>query len=524
MSGPSRRRFLGLAGGAGVLLAAGAAGPRLVGRAAATGELLGSAVPLPAPFQVPLPVPAVLAPVAKDADADRYEIVQRQTTAEILPGLRTPIWGYQGTFPGPTIESRSGRTAVVRHRNELPVPTVVHLHGGRTPPDSDGYATDLVLPADGTHAAFSHGGHTGMRDPDATVTRGEREYRYPLRQQAATLWYHDHRMDFTGPAVYRGLAGFHIVRDDEEDALPLPRGERELPLMITDRAFAADGSMRYPSVDPSLTTLPGVEEPYVEGVLGDVILVNGAPWPVAEVSAARHRLRVLNASNARRYDLALDPPPPGGGAFTQIGADQGLLAAPRVHGHLPIAPAERYDLVVDFGRYPVGTEVTLVNRLGTGTTARVMRFRVARRGAEDSRVPDRLADVAPLDRAQAAVTRDFSFRGGRVGDRHGWTVNGEPYAPTRIDARPRLGAVEIWRFVADLHHPIHLHLVHFHVLSRGGRAPGPYDAGRKDTVDLRPGEAVEVIARFDGYRGRYMFHCHNAEHEDMGMMANFATV
>jgi spore coat protein A len=499
-------------------MAAGIAGPRWFGRAAATGELLTSSVPLPTPFQVPLPIPAVLAPVARDADADRYEIVQRQAVAEILPGLRTPIWGYQGTFPGPTIESRAGRTAIVRHRNELPVPTVVHLHGGRTPPEHDGYTTDLVLPAHGTHPPRGH-----WHDPAATITRGVRDYVYPLRQKAATLWYHDHRMDFTGPAVYRGLAGFHLVRDDEEDALPLPRGERELPLMITDRAFAEDGSMHYPSLDRTLATLPGVEDAYLEGVLGDVILVNGAPWPVAEVSATRHRLRVLNASNARRYDLALAPPPPGGPAFTQIGSDQGLLDTPRGHDHLPIAPAERYDVVVDFGAYPVGTEVTLVNRYGTGSTTRVMRFRVTRRATEDSHVPDRLGDTEPLDRAQARVTRDFSFRGGRVGDRHGWTINGQPYAPTRIDARPRLGDVEIWRFVADLHHPIHLHLVAFHILSRGGREPGPHDVGRKDTVDLRPGEAVEVITRFDGYRGRYMFHCHNLEHEDMGMMANFET-
>ncbi|HEY3478449.1 MAG TPA: multicopper oxidase domain-containing protein, partial [Streptomyces sp.] len=227
MSGLSRRRFLGLTGGAGVVLAAGLAGPRLLGRAAATGELLTSEVPLPAPFQVPLPIPAVLRPVTRDANADHYEIVQRPATAEILPGLRTPIWGYQGTFPGPTLESRSGRTAIVRHRNELPVPTVVHLHGGRTPPESDGYATDLVLPAGGWHAT-----HAGMLDPDAKVTRGVRDYVYPLQQRAATLWYHDHRMDFTGPAVHRGLAGFHFVRDAEEDALPLPRDERELPLMI----------------------------------------------------------------------------------------------------------------------------------------------------------------------------------------------------------------------------------------------------------------------------------------------------
>ncbi|OZM70379.1 copper oxidase [Amycolatopsis antarctica] len=517
----SRRRFFGLAGGAGVLLTAGVAVPRLLDRPARTGEQLVSQVPLPEPFRVPLPIPRTLDPIGSGPYEDRYEIVQRLGTSEIVPGLRTPIWGYDGTFPGPTIESTSGRTAIVRHRNELPVPTVVHLHGGRTPPDSDGYATDLVLPVGpNANTAAPHAGH-GMHDPAAVITTGVRDYTYPLRQRAAMLWYHDHRMDFTGPAVYRGLAGFHIVRDATEDALGLPRGERELPLMITDRAFNEDGTFRYPSLDRTLGSGPGVEDDYVEGVLGDVILVNGAPWPLHEVSATRHRLRILNASNARRYDLALDPPPPGGGVLVQVGADQGLLETPVAHDDVPIAPAERYDLVVDFGRYPVGSEVTLVNRLGSGSTARIMRFRVARPGADDSVVPERLAEPDPLERGDAAVTREFSLRGGLIGDRHGWLINGEAFSPARIDARPRLGDVEVWRFVADLHHPVHLHLVNFRVLSRGGGPPGPHDAGPKDTVDLRPGESVELIARFDGYRGRYMFHCHNAEHEDMGMMANF---
>lgn len=294
--------------------------------------------------------------------------------------------------------------------------------------------------------------------------------------------------------------------------------------MITDRAFNADGSFRYPAVDPTLRSEPGVREPYIEGVFGDVILVNGAPWPVQEVTTTKHRLRILNASNARRYDLALDPPPPGGNGLVQIGSDHGLLESPRAHDNVPIAPAERYDVVVDFGRYPVGAVVTLVNRLGTGGTARVMRFRITRRAVESSHLPDRLGRFDTLDRSQATVVRDFSFRGGMVHRRHGWVIGGKPFSPTRIDAAPRLGAVEIWRFVADLHHPIHLHLVNFQVLSRGTGPPAQHDVGLKDTVDLNPGEAVEVIARFDGYRGRYVFHCHNSEHEDMMMMANFAVV
>jgi spore coat protein A len=511
----SRRTFLSLTSGAGLVVGAGLTVPQLIGRPGETGKLLRSTARLPAPFQVPLPIPATLRPVSQVGDHDQYRLTQRAATVEILPGLRTPIWGYDGAFPGPTIETRSGRAVVVRHRNELPVPTVVHLHGGRTPADSDGYPTDMVLPISGWSAAHH------MHDSSATMTQGERDYTFPLEQRAAMLWYHDHRMDFTGPSVYRGLAGFHLVRDDEEDALGLPSGDRELPLMITDRAFDQDGAFRYPSIDPTLRTTPGVEEAYAAGVFGDVILVNGAPWPVHEVTATRYRLRVLNASNARRYDLALDPPPPGGDPFVQIGSDQGLLAAPRSHDHLPIGPAERYDLVVDFGRWPPGSQVTLVNRLGTGATRAVMRFQVTHRAPDDSRVPAKLSTIEPLHRSQAVVTREFSFRAGRVHGQHGWVIGGKPFSPSSVEARPRLGDVEIWRFVADVHHPIHLHLVNFQILTRGGRPPGAFDGGLKDTVDLSPAEGVEVITRFDGYRGRYLFHCHNAEHEDMAMMANF---
>jgi FtsP/CotA-like multicopper oxidase with cupredoxin domain len=364
-----------------------------------------------------------------------------------------------------------------------------------------------------------------MSDPRAVTSRTTREYTFPMDQRAAMLWYHDHRMDFTAPAVWRGLAGMHLVRDDTEDALDLPRGARELPLMIADRSFAADGSLAYPSLDPALRDRPGVTAPYAGGVLGDVILVNGAPWPVHEVDAVRHRLRLLNASNARHYELAAVTDDGRRLDLVQIGADQGLLAAPVTHSTLPVAPAERYDVVVDFAGLPVGSRVRLINRLGTGRTRDVMAFRIARRAQDDTHVPALLAEDLPAwRRSEATAVRDFAFRAGRMQHGRGWVIGGRAFDPARTDVRTRLGAVEVWRFVADAHHPVHLHLAGFRVLSRGGRAPLPHDAGLKDTVSLRPGESAEIITRFDGYRGRYLFHCHNAEHEDMGMMANLEIV
>jgi spore coat protein A len=291
--------------------------------------------------------------------------------------------------------------------------------------------------------------------------------------------------------------------------------------MICDRAFAADGSFWYPSRDPELRHVPGVDGGHIEGVLGDVILVNGAPWPVLEVAAARYRLRVLNASNARRYRLALDPPSRAG--LVQVGGDGGLLSRPVRHRYVDIAAAERFDLVVDFSEYRVGQEVTLVNQLGSGSTGYVMRFRVVRNEADDSAIPDRLSTVERLDPARATLTREWRFtRGARDGHR-GWVINGQAFDPDRMDARPRLGEVELWRFGSDLHHPVHVHLSPFQVVSRGGGPPGPFDRGWKDTVDLRPAEHVDVAVRFTGYAGAYVLHCHNLEHEDMAMMAAFET-
>ncbi|WP_416873953.1 multicopper oxidase family protein [Kitasatospora sp. SC0581] len=538
----TRRQILGIGGAFGLLTIASLAGAAaLARRPATTGAELRTAAALPPPYQVPLPLPAVARPVSTDGGTDRYEIVQRETSAEILPGLRTPLWTYGGSFPGPTIEARRGRPVTVTHRNELPVPTVVHLHGGRTPADSDGYPTDLVLPAawpqapqtmpgmpgmPGMDGAGGHAGGTGMADPRAVTSRLRRDYTFPNDQRPTLLWYHDHRMDFTAPALWRGLAGLHIVRDDAEDALGLPAGPHEIPLMITDRAFTADGALTYPSLDPALRDRPGVTEPHLAGVLGDVVLVNGAPWPVHETDAARHRLRLLNASNARHYELEARTEDGRRLDLVQIGADQGLLAAPVTHRSLPVAPAERYDLVVDFAAAPVGSLVRIVNRLGSGRTRDVMAFRIARPApADDSRIPPRLATDLPDWRREDAVrTRDFAFRAGRMNGGHGWLIGGRPFDPARTDVTVPLGDTEIWRLIADVHHPVHLHLVGFRILTRGGRPPLPHDAGLKDTVSLRPGESAEIITRFDGYRGRYLFHCHNAEHEDMGMMANLEVV
>lgn len=537
----TRRQLLAAGATAGLVVAGGIGTAAALSRhPATTGEILGSAARLPAPYCLPLPIPPTLSPASRDG-SDRYDIVQRAADAEILPGMRTRLWTFGGSFPGPTIESRRGRSVRVRVRNELPVPTAVHLHGGRTPAASDGYPTDLILPQGWSqepppapaaetdpHDMHAHGALSmtmPMHDPRADVRVGSRAYDYPLEQRATMLWYHDHRMDFTGPAVWRGLAGMLLVRDDVEDSLPLPRGDLELPLMICDRSFGADGQLRYPSLDPTLRSGPGVEPAFAAGVLGDVILVNGAPWPVHEADAARYRLRLLNASNARHYEVEAVDEEGRRLPLVQIGSDQGLLSHPVQLQTVPLAPAERYDVILDLTRARIGSRVRLRNRLGAGRTREIMAFDVVRPAHDDSRIPRVLdPDVPNWSRREATVTREFAFRAGGTAHGRGWVIGGKPFDPARTDVTTSLGSVETWRFIADVHHPVHLHLAGFRILSRGGRPPLAHDRGLKDTVSLRPGESTEVITRFDGYRGRYLFHCHNVEHEDMGMMANLEVV
>jgi spore coat protein A, manganese oxidase len=468
------------------------------------------------PFQVPLPVPPILKPTRTDRTTDYYEITQKEAQVEILPGFRTTVWGYNGIFPGPTIAVRRGRQVVVRHRNELPVPVVVHLHGGKTPPESDGYPTDLILPAHATNAVTTHTEHTTV----ARIGHGFKDYTYPNEQRSATLWYHDHRDMFTGPQVYKGLAGFYMIHDAIEDELPLPKGDKDIPLMIADRIFNQDGSFFYPSLDPTLKE-QGLESGYHDGVQGDTILVNGAPFPFLEVSNTRYRFRFLNASNRRIYELALEPPPSEGVAFIQVGSDGGLLSAPFPQTELLISPAERFDVIIDFSRYAVGTQVVLKNLDGDDKTSQVMRFDVVRSQRDDSTIPDRLAsDAEPLDPTQAEVTRRVVF----TRFRKRFRINGKEFDPNHIEFRPRLNSTEIWEVFADIPHPFHLHLADFQVLSRNNQKPDPSDVGWKDTVRVGPREMVRAIARFTPYRGKYIYHCHMLEHEDMGMMDNFEVI
>jgi FtsP/CotA-like multicopper oxidase with cupredoxin domain len=434
------------------------------------------------PFQAEMLVPPTLEPVRRTATEDVYELAITDGRAEIIPGVLTPVYGYDGIYPGPTIRARKGRKAVVRTTNQLGFHQNVHLHGGFNPPASDGGPMQMIATGDSY------------------------TYEYPNEQDAATLWYHDHAHGLSARTMFYGLAGVYVVEDDLEASLDLPRDEFDVPLVIQDRAFNGDGTLRY-------------EENIDAGFMGDTIVVNGRVSPRFAVRRALYRLRLVNASNSRAYTLRLGDGTP----MVQIGGDGGLLEAPVPRTTIPIGPAERVDVVVDFRPFKAGAQVVLANAAGSGGTADVMRFDVSGKGTESGRVP---AALRPREAVPEPVaTRRWELNLSTSGAPR-WQMNGLAFDIDRVDARPKLGTTERWLLVNPSHrpHPMHLHGAHFRVIDRSTGAVPPAERGWKDTVMVATGETVVVQPRFAPYAGRYVFHCHNLEHQEKAMMLQMEIV
>jgi spore coat protein A len=480
----NRRRFLTLGGVAGGALLfpvtrsapAGAqqSQPHVHGMMPGAGPVRVTAPAVP-PFTVDMPVPPVLRPVWSGADLDVYRLDITRADVEILPGVRTPALTYDGRFVGPTIRARAGRRARVMYRNRLDQPANVHLHGGHVAPGDDGHPMDIIEPG------------------------GTRSYDYPNRQQGATLWYHDHAHHLEAEHVYRGLHGFYVLDDDAERSLRLPGGAFDVPIMLRDALFDANGALVFGG-DPAERT---------------TFLANGRPVPYFAVAARKYRFRLLNSATDRVFRLNL-----GGAEMVQIASDGGLLPAPVPYTELTFSSGERLDIVVDFSRYPLGSQLVLADATG----GPVLRFDVVRTARDDSVLPDRLRP-APSS-PPATVTREVSLSfdlstGIPVG-----LVNGKPYDPERTDFTVKHGTTEIWQVTnADpFDHNFHLHLVPFRVLDRDGAAPWPQDAGRKDTIFIPAGASARIQATFEGFLGKYVYHCHFIEHATLGMMAQLDIV
>ncbi len=495
-----------------------------------------------------LPLPGVLESSGTLEGAPFYEVTMTGFTQRLHRALPpTYLWGYNGSFPGPTIEARTGVPIYVRWINQLPtrhflpvdftlhganmgepeVRAAVHLHGGHVPPETDG----------GPEAWFTPGNATTLW--------------YPNAQHAAPLWYHDHALGITRLNVYAGLAGLYLVRDEVESALNLPGGEYEVPLVIQDRMFNNDGSLFYPVSDLPLS--PQHPGPWVPEFFGDAILVNGKVWPYLDVEPRKYRFRMYNGSNARFYRLAFSSGQP----FTLIGAEGGLFAHPIEVTQILLAPAERADVVVDFSSWR-GGRLVLTNDANApfpngdpvdDGTAQIMQFRVTRplRIPDTSEVPAFLRAVPAIPLASAALVRDISIREFKDEDEEPILAQlGDRDYDDPVLETPALGTAEIWRFVNATgdSHPIHVHLVQFQVLDRQpfhadtylntdprqivftgpARAPEATESGWKDTVRADPGEVTRIIARFGDFAGRYVYHCHILEHEDNEMMRPFDVI
>jgi spore coat protein A len=452
------------------------------------------------PFVDPLPIPPVLKPVVRKG-IEYYTLTMKpgaQKCHRDLP-VTSNVLGFDGVFPGPTIRVRKGRPVSVTQVNNLPMS---HSgHGGGM----------MHLPAVHLHGALVAPEHDGHPD-DGIPAGGSREYRYPNEQTGCALWYHDHTHGATGLNVYRGLAGLYFIDDPKEKVLRLPGGPYEIPLVIQDRIFRPGGEMIY---ELDAVTLEN-------GVVGDVILVNGMAQPFLKVATRKYRFRILNGSNARIYKLALSNNAP----LIQIGTDGGLLQRPYPQASIECAPSERLDIIVDFSQLPVGEKVTLLNLNGMGRTDSIMQFEVERKEKDNSTVPPFLVPWEELPEDQAVVTREFNLNRQAVNGVLTWVINGQPYPQSAPMAYPKLNTIEKWRFTNPTNHPhpMHLHLVQFQVVNIDGVPQDTSKIGWKDSVVVPPASEVTLLAKFSGFTGRYVFHCHNLEHEDFAMMAEFQVV
>lgn len=488
---------------------------------------------------------------ANSSNACFYNIIQEEALVSLHPELPlTPVWRYRDVnapanspyMTGPTFVMRQGTPQIVRHMNRLPsnhagfgVPhTVVHFHGGHVDPYFDGFPEDIPgLPRVVSRPGQDFDYVYPMQDPgflDGCPDPTERN---------AMQWYHDHLLDFTGPNVYRGLAGVTIVHDDLDTGsehtglrLPGPLGVHDIPLVLQDRRIAADGSMVY---------LP---EDY-DGFLGDKFMVNGAINPYFEVRRRKYRFRVLNGSNARHYLVSVTDDEGRRKPFDIIATEGGLLAHPlRNKKKFLLANAEQIEFVIDFSNYAPGTQLFLSNflkqtsgrgpqgdydepdELDRGEEDQIMKFIVQGGAVADpSQVPNTLRPFTPISQAEIdaadVVETEFERKGGA------WAINDEYVDLHHPMVNVTRNKPVIWRMnnkSGGWWHPAHVHIENCRVLRRNGRRPRKIERdgiAKKNCIALSGGDEVELFMRFRDFSGPAVFHCHNLEHEDHFMMARF---
>ncbi len=439
-----------------------------------------------------------------------FDLNLQHGTTQFFQGLKTATIGINTSYLGSTIRTQRGETVVLNVTNQLNEASTLHWHGVHLPAQMDG-------------------------GPHQVVEKGQTwSPEFKINQAASMQWYHSHAYHRTGIQVYHGLAGLFYIDDPDskENTLPDEYGVNDIPLVIQDRDFRQDGSFRYVS---------SMHE-QMAGIQGQEILVNGVVRPKFDVTRKQMRFRILNGSNARIYNLEFSDQR----AFVQIASDGGLLKHPVRLNQLKLSPGERAEILVNFSELqdivlrhaplpeqPKQGRMGMMARMlrGNDSAFNIMRFVSTKPEGENISLPKQLASLPGWITAQPDKIRHFELdvnmgMMGAAQGGNGFSINNEFYDPARIDEVVRLNDVEIWEFKnnSPLAHPMHIHDIQFHILSRNGKPPALNERGLKDTVLVNPEETVRVITKFENYAddsAPYMYHCHNLEHEDKGMMGQF---
>lgn len=451
-----------------------------------------------------LVIPPLLEPRLVDGEKN-FDLTIQAGETEFLPGKPAKTSGFNGSYLGPTLRASSGDKVRINVTNQLNETTTVHWHGMHLPPEMDGGPYQQI-----------HSSETWQ--PHWTITN-----------PAATLWYHPHQLGKTAEQVYQGLAGLFIIDDTQANQLNLSTtyGINDIPLVVQDRKLDSEGQLVYDHDRNNHTV--------TAGMLGDTILVNGTYAPYIDIPNTLVRLRLLNGSNARRYNFGFSD----NRNFYQIASDGGLLESPIELSRLLLAPGERAEILVDLSSttepitlmsYAIIEDVPALQNavqadLAGGTDEyqqfKILELRPTVKTDFATTIPQSLVSLARLHEATAVKTRRFKLEA--------FTINGNAMDHTRVDEVIKKDAIEIWELTNEslIYHPFHIHGVQFQILERNGQVPPAGEQGWKDTVVVSPEETVRIILQFTQYSDTtlpYMYHCHILEHEDMGMMGQFMVV
>jgi len=428
------------------------------------------------------------------------EFIAAMGSADIWKGLPSNVITINGALLGPTIRVKKGNTLNINFTNGLTEASNIHWHGLNVPADMDGHPKDAV-------AAGS-----------------SKRYTFPIVDRAGTYWYHAHPDMRTGYQAYMGLAGVLIVSDDEEDALNLPDREFDIPLVLQDKRLDTDNKILW---DRTPDDIPS-------GYLGDTMFVNGTPDAYHEVARGLYRLRFVNASNARIYMLGFEDKR----TMHLIANDGGLLDKPYPMTEIKLSPGERVEVLVDFKSDLLGSTVKLKTlqyafnsshqnpSYPQGAEHDLVRFDVKLTTTNSYTVPAALTNYEKLDPTKAVNNRYFQFTMDHSAEYGQHKINGLVFDMNRIDYTVKAGDLEIWEMEnqGDAIHSMHIHGLQFQIIDRSFDALKSNDYGWKDTLLINGSEFVRIAVRFNQNKGVYIFHCHNLEHEDDGMMVNVEVV